>query len=217
MSMPGVQMPHWAPPVSRNAPAADRAPSVPGRRSRPSTVRHRPHAGRHRPGRPGRGRNRPARRRRSTVHAPHSPSPQPSFVPVSARSSRRTSSSRRMPGTSTLDRRAVDGQSIGRRASPARRRLGGHRVRPAAGSESPGRRPAIAGLTREAREDPFRASPAGRRSRPRSRRAMAATTAGAPTSIGSSPTPFAPCGTPVNGASTRIVEMRGASRAVGMM
>ena len=34
---------------------------------------------------------------------------------------------------------------------------------------------------------------------------MAATTAGAPTSIGSSPTPFAPCGAPLNGASTRIV------------
>ena len=36
-----------------------------------------------------------------TVQAPHSPSPQPSFVPVRLRSSRRTSSSRRMPGTST--------------------------------------------------------------------------------------------------------------------
>jgi CO/xanthine dehydrogenase Mo-binding subunit len=38
---------------------------------------------------------------RITEHAPHSPSPQPSFVPVRPRSSRRTSSSRRMPGTST--------------------------------------------------------------------------------------------------------------------
>ena len=37
----------------------------------------------------------------STVHAPHSPSPQPSFVPVNPRSSRRTSRSRRMPGAST--------------------------------------------------------------------------------------------------------------------
>ncbi len=34
--------------------------------------------------------------------------------------------------------------------------------------------------------------------------AMAATTAGAATSMGSSPTPFAPCGAPANGASTRI-------------
>ena len=47
--------------------------------------------------------------------------------------------------------------------------------------------------------------------------AMAATTAGAPTSIGSSPTPLAPWGTPANGASTRIVEIRGASSEVGMM
>ena len=46
--------------------------------------------------------------------------------------------------------------------------------------------------------------------------AMAATTAGAPTSIGSSPRPFAPCGAPENGASTRIAWIRGASRAVGM-
>ena len=46
---------------------------------------------------------------------------------------------------------------------------------------------------------------------------IAATTAGAPTSIGSSPTPFAPCGAPLNGASTRIVVIRGASSAVGMM
>jgi len=40
--------------------------------------------------------------------------------------------------------------------------------------------------------------------------------AGAPTSIGSSPTPFAPCGTPLNGASTRIVRICGASSAVGI-
>ena len=46
---------------------------------------------------------------------------------------------------------------------------------------------------------------------------IAATTAGAPTSIGSSPTPFAPCGAPLNGASTRIDVIRGASSEVGMM
>ena len=46
---------------------------------------------------------------------------------------------------------------------------------------------------------------------------IAATTAGAPTSIGSSPTPFAPCGAAANGASTRIVVIRGASSEVGMM
>src|SRR4051812_39334720 len=47
--------------------------------------------------------------------------------------------------------------------------------------------------------------------------AMAATTAGAPTSIGSSPTPLAPCGAAPKGASTRIVVIRGASSEVGMM
>src|SRR5712664_1415344 len=36
-----------------------------------------------------------------TEHAPHSPSPQPSFVPVTPRSSRSTSSNRREPTTST--------------------------------------------------------------------------------------------------------------------
>ena len=45
---------------------------------------------------------------------------------------------------------------------------------------------------------------------------IAATTAGAPTSIGSSPMPLAPCGAPENGFSTRIDWMRGASSAVGM-
>ena len=46
---------------------------------------------------------------------------------------------------------------------------------------------------------------------------IAATTAGAPTSIGSSPTPLAPCGAEANGASTRIDVIRGASSEVGMM
>jgi hypothetical protein len=45
---------------------------------------------------------------------------------------------------------------------------------------------------------------------------MAATTAGAPTSIGSSPTPLAPCGAPEKGCSSRMVRMGGASRLVGM-
>jgi len=45
---------------------------------------------------------------------------------------------------------------------------------------------------------------------------IAATTAGAPTSIGSSPTPLARCGASGKGASTRIEVIRGASSAVGM-
>jgi len=45
---------------------------------------------------------------------------------------------------------------------------------------------------------------------------MAAAIAGAPPSIGSSPTPLAPLGPPENGASTRMVSKRGASLLVGM-
>ena len=45
---------------------------------------------------------------------------------------------------------------------------------------------------------------------------MAATTAGATTSMGSSPTPLAPCGAPLYGCSSRSEVMRGASMAVGM-
>ena len=80
---PGVQMPHCAPPVSRNAvwsgssaPAARARGPRPCATAAPSTwqtgTRHES------TGRPS----------SSTVHAPHSPSPQPSFVPVRRRSSR---------------------------------------------------------------------------------------------------------------------------------
>ena len=60
---------------------------------------------RRRPGRPARGRSRPARRRGGPCTRRTRPSPQPSLVPVSARSSRRTSSRRRMPGHVDLGRR----------------------------------------------------------------------------------------------------------------
>ena len=79
-SIPGVQMPHWAPPVVRNARCSS---SRPWRwrvsaGARPSTVRISAfvtwqNGTRHEStGAPS----------TSTVHAPHSPSPQPSLVPV---------------------------------------------------------------------------------------------------------------------------------------
>src|SRR4029079_15097466 len=108
-------------------------------------------------------------------------------------------------GDVDLDRRAVDRQAVGR-----------HEISPFAGADSAGRRPATSG--RSAIAPRIRSGVAGRSLiQTPVASAMAATTAGAPTSIGSSPTPFAPCGAPLNGASTRIVEMRGASSAVGMM
>ena len=87
------------------------------------------------------------------MHAPHSPSPQPSFVPVRARSSRRTSSRRRMPGTSTSTRRRVDREAVGGHAAAA------------AGSEAPGRqrRPPPATPARAAR---IRSGLAGRSADP---------------------------------------------------
>ena len=98
MSMPGVQIPHWAAPCSRKA--SWRVSSEPRSRAasdRPSTVRTiRPSTWQI-----GTRQASTTWPSRSTEQAPHSPSPQPSFVPVSPRSSRRTSSSRRMPGTST--------------------------------------------------------------------------------------------------------------------
>ena len=106
ISIPGVQMPHWAPPVSeervlQRVQAVGPSMSPPARQPFDGSDRRRRPSGR--PGTRHESTGAPSTR---TVHAPHSPSPQPSFVPVSARSSRRTSRSRRIPGTST---------SIGRR------------------------------------------------------------------------------------------------------
>jgi hypothetical protein len=89
MTMPGVQMPHCAPLNSANACCSGWSSPSPSMvvTSAPSTwatgIRH------EQTGSPS----------TSTVHAPHSPSPQPSFVPVSPRSSRSTSSKRLRPGT----------------------------------------------------------------------------------------------------------------------
>ena len=92
--MPGVQIPHWAPPVCRNAACRSFSRSLVPSPSTVSTLV---------PSTWQIGTRQESTTAPSsmTLHAPHSPSPQPSFVPVSARSSRRTSSSRRIPGTST--------------------------------------------------------------------------------------------------------------------
>ena len=83
---------------------AGAAASAPSRAASPSTVGPRPRRPRPR----GPGTSRRSARRRSTVQAPHSPTRQHSFVPVSPRSSRRTSSSVWCGATSTARARAVD-------------------------------------------------------------------------------------------------------------
>ena len=95
MSIPGVQIPHWAPPASRKAACRPSRWSSSG--ASPSTVEM-DAPSTWQSGTRHESTGAPSSR---TVQAPHSPSPQPSFVPVSARSSRRTSRSRRMPGTSS--------------------------------------------------------------------------------------------------------------------
>ena len=117
MSMPGVQIPHCAAPWSRKA--SWRVSSEPRSRAasdRPSTVRTiRPSTWQI-----GTRQASTTWPSRSTEQAPHSPSPQPSFVPVSPRSSRRTSSSRRMPGHVDLGRGAVDEEPVRAHAAAPR-------------------------------------------------------------------------------------------------
>src|SRR5580698_1508420 len=91
--MPGVQMPHWAPPYSRNAcwtalslsPLATPSMVVIDAPSTCST---------------GTRQEFTSSPSISTEQAPHSPSPQPSFTPVRRRSSRKTSSRRDIGGAS---------------------------------------------------------------------------------------------------------------------
>ena len=91
--------------------AADGGPSTP-RLSRPS---RRP------PGPPARGTSSRPRPSTTTVHAPHSPSPQPSFVPVRPQSSRSTSS-RRVIGCTRSDTRVpFSTKTMGPRAAGHRR------------------------------------------------------------------------------------------------
>ena len=96
--LPGVQLPHCAAPCSRNAScSASSAPRSRAASDKPSTVRTiRPSTWQI-----GTRQASTTWPSRITEQAPHSPSPQPSFVPVSPRSSRSTSRRRRMPGTST--------------------------------------------------------------------------------------------------------------------
>src|SRR4029077_255278 len=113
-------------------------------------------------------------------------------------------------------------QDVEQAAHPRHVHLEGRRVdRPPvrghlAGSDAPGGSGAMAGRPSTAAR--IRSGLAGRSAiHAPVASAIAAPTAGAPTSIGSSPTPLAPCGAPLNGASTRIVEIRGASSEGGMM
>jgi hypothetical protein len=91
MIMPGVQMPHCAPISSMNARwrgCASPRPSIVTIAVPPTCAN-------------GTRQLHTAAPSRSTVQAPHSPSPHPSFVPVNPHSSRSTSSSRFMGGAST--------------------------------------------------------------------------------------------------------------------
>ena len=75
--MPGVQIPHCAAPISTNARCSGDEPPP---RARPSTVTIRAPCA----WAAGTRQRMTGSPSISTVHAPHSPSPQPSFVPVSA-------------------------------------------------------------------------------------------------------------------------------------
>src|SRR3954465_6890732 len=98
MIMPGVQMPHCAPPCSTKArcngcrPAS---PSIVVTRVPPTCITGTRHEFTGTPS-------------TSTVQAPHSPSPQPSFVPGNAQSSRKTSSNRFIGCARTRTRRAFN-------------------------------------------------------------------------------------------------------------
>ena len=126
MSIPGVQMPHCAAPWARNAAwrslrrAVRRRPAPrPSRSSAPSTCAA------------GTRHDTAWRPSSRTVHAPQSPASQPTFVPVSPRSSRRTSDRRRIGSTATRDARPLTANSIGARRSAAASRAADRLERPA--------------------------------------------------------------------------------------
>ena len=212
MSMPGVQMPHWAPPLEERL--LQRVEARPGRAARGPRLSRR---SRRRPGRPAPGscrrRRRAARSRRRT---------RPRRSPPWCRSARGPRAARRAGAACPavdLDRLAVDreavgscgAQSRGRDAQRADRRLGAGASADGRGGAPPTTR--RSGATATPRSPPGSAPGVAGRSwiqtpvascdrRDDGRR---------PTSIGSSPTPLAPWGAPANGASTRIVVIRGAS------
>ena len=103
MIMPGVQKPHWTPPVSMNACWTGWSfPFV----ARPSTVTT------SRPSAWAASIRQEVTSRPSTIieQAPQSPVPQPSFDPVNRSSSRTISSSVQRGSTATSYRAAVDGE-----------------------------------------------------------------------------------------------------------
>src|SRR5262249_53415166 len=141
----------------------------------------------------------------STVQAPHSPSPQPSLVPVSPQSSRNTSSSRFI---GWIERRRALRFSVKRiiffyaRGAPP----------PRAEDLALERR-----LSRSDNADMIFSGVAGisRRSAPAWRSAL--TIAGAGPSIGISPTPLAPNGPCLYGRSITTTSIGGVSSVVGTM
>ena len=110
--MPGVQIPHCAAPRRGTRAGAGGAAASPS--ARPSTVLD--HPGR-RAGRSGTRQAQTGSPSSRTVHAPQSPASQPTFVPVSPRSSRRTSVRRRIGSPRTDTGFAVDPEGrLGRTA-----------------------------------------------------------------------------------------------------
>ena len=142
MSIPGVHSPHCAPPISWNACWSGESGPSP---ASPSTVTTSWPSTWPTGTRPGSRRR--ARRRRSTAHAPHSPSPQPSLVPVRPRSRRRTSSRRRPPAGAAATsapltrKRSVAGGTNGVMTSGPRRPPASPRAPSRGSPASPGSRP----------------------------------------------------------------------------
>src|SRR5262245_28315535 len=134
-----------------------------------------------------------------TEQAPHSPSPQPSLVPVSLRSSRSTSSKRFMGGTSTLRAMPLTSNSIFiAKSTQSRRQNPGDQVLSSAAINRSG----VIGIS-------LINAPVALKT--------AAAIAGAGPSIGSSPTPLAPKGPWGYGFSIINDSMSGASSEVGIM
>ncbi len=103
ISMPGVQMPHWAAPWARNACCSALMPAPFVRPSTVTTARPCACAAATMQAQTWRPSSR-------TVQAPQSPALQPTLVPVSPRSSRSTSASRRTGSTWTSTRRPLSGE-----------------------------------------------------------------------------------------------------------
>ncbi len=161
MSIPGVQIPHCAPPHRTNA-AWTGASSPSAQAPRPSRRLA------HRPGPTATRQEQTASPSSRTVQAPQSPASQPTFVPVSPRSSRRAPrSAGGSAARSTVTDPAVDAERRHAISSETARRTSVSRDVASIRRRSRGRR---------------RSAPGRRGPRPRSRRASDPATPAAPTS-----------------------------------